>query len=73
MKDVIEKQAVRKERTKPLVCPRCGGTKFIKRGTDRKSGGGVQRYQCKNKQCGKIEMGEWIEEPQEKTAVNLKK
>jgi len=64
-------QTERKERIKPIICDRCGGTDFQKRGTDLLVGGKVQRYQCKG--CGKITPGEWIE-PQEVTAaVNLKK
>ena len=66
------KEIITKEYTKPLICDRCGGTEFIKHGTQQISGNVRQRYQCKNKKCGKQVLGELIEEPQE-TAANFKK
>lgn len=42
------------------ICKGCGGTEFIKLGVRRVKGGVRQRYQCKNRDCGCIVIGEMI-------------
>src|SRR5688572_19824291 len=36
-----------------MVCPNCGGTHFTKRGFSMTHAGKYQRYQCRNRVCGK--------------------